>query len=222
MVSLSLLLPASCQNFISKENLFLPPAPSDVKLSLSVATHFTSLTLSAIRQSTENLNATRGVVTFFGRQIYDPDFGQNCGYSCASRRKCVAAIECSCGESVGILRMFRIAPIPIPSESDIVGIPNCRASATCPQSNTSGKGGGRGWLVGWLDFSTSFLGAEKWWEEVVVVEGLAGSRAGVIWPRHHLRAAPHATAPRHTAFHQNAAGRTRGTAFHTLRRKRNF
>ena len=26
----------------------------------------------------------------------------------------------------------------------------------------------------------------------------AGSRAGVIWPRHHLRAAPHATAPPHS------------------------
>ena len=82
-----------------------------------------------ILQSTQNKNATKGQWWLFWTENQWLWWLLNCCYSCAGRRKCVAAIECSCGESVGILRMFRIAPIPIPSESDIVGIPNSRHPA---------------------------------------------------------------------------------------------
>ena len=75
VVSLSLFLPPSCQKFISEENLFLPRRPSDVKLRLSVATHFTSIQ-SLFRNPSKYGNSKCNI--FLGQKLSDADFGVNC------------------------------------------------------------------------------------------------------------------------------------------------
>ena len=105
-------------------NLFSPKHPlSEVILPL-ISDNSLHVQYNPFRRNHAKDANKNASVTFCPTDASESILKCRCGR--ASRRKCVGAIECSCGESVGILRMFRIAPIPIPSESDIVGIPKSR------------------------------------------------------------------------------------------------